>query len=85
MNKLFSLILSFTVLACAPQNPPAPQTADLIFVGENIITMDESAVDAVAVIGERIAATGKAEEILNLRGPQTRVVELGDRAHTGFC
>lgn len=80
MNKLSCAILSFTLLACAPQNQPASQNADIIFVGENIITMDEPAVDAVAIIGERIAATGKAEDILKMRGAETRVVELGERA-----
>lgn len=54
--------------------------ADIIFLGDNIITMDDSQVNAVAVIGDYIAETGDTETILKLRGPDTRVIELGERA-----
>jgi len=56
------------------------QTADLIIVGDNIVTMDGSSVTGVAVSGDRIAATGSREPVLNLRGTSTRVIELGDQA-----
>ena len=56
------------------------QDADLIFVGENIITMDANEVAAVAVRGDRIVAAGSEQEIRALQGADTRVVELGDRA-----
>jgi len=56
------------------------QTADLIIVGDNIVTMDGSSVTGVAVSGDRIAATGSREQVLNLRGASTRVIELGDQA-----
>ena len=91
MTQIIQIIkrpLSFSALilliSCGPseQNTgqePVP-TADLIFVGDHIITMDDSEVTAVAVIGDRIAATGRAEEILSMSGETTRVIELGDRA-----
>ena len=56
------------------------QQADLIFTGENIITMDASDVVAVAVRGDRIVASGSRAEVFELRGDDTRVIELGDRA-----
>ncbi|NQV68466.1 MAG: amidohydrolase [Pseudohongiella sp.] len=56
------------------------QEAELIFLGDNIITMDDSEVSAVAVSGDRIIATGTIPEILQLRGQSTRVIELGDQA-----
>ena len=56
------------------------QQADLIFTGENIITMDASDVVAVAVRGDRIVASGPRAEVFDLRGDDTRVIELGDRA-----
>ncbi len=56
------------------------QQADLIFIGDNIITMDDSEVGAVAVVGDRIAATGSTSEILQLRNSSTRVIELGEQA-----
>ena len=56
--------------------------ADLIFLGENIVTLDDAfpGANAVAVRGERIAAVGGASEVLVLAGPHTRTVELGERA-----
>lgn len=56
------------------------QDADIIFLGQNIITMDESQVTAVAVRGDRIVATGAEADVESLRGDDTRVVELGDQA-----
>ena len=91
MTQIIQIIkrpLSFTALilliSCGPGEQNTGQepesTADLIFVGDHIITMDDSEVTAVAVIGDRIAATGRAEEILSMSGETTRVIELGDRA-----
>lgn len=56
------------------------QPADIIFVGENIITMDGSDVTAVAVRGDRIVASGSRADISALEGSTTRVIELGDTA-----
>ena len=56
------------------------QQVDLIFTGENIITMDASDVVAVAVRGDRIVASGSRAEVFELRGDDTRIIELGDRA-----
>lgn len=56
------------------------QQADLIFAGENIITMDALDAVAVAVRGDRIVASGSRAEVFQLRGTDTRVVELGERA-----
>ena len=53
-------------------------TADLIFTGGIIHTVDRSKprAEAVAVAGERIAAVGSAADLEPLRGPRTRVVDL---------
>ena len=61
---------------------PAAQTADTIFVGGHIVTMDpeRSAVEAVAVRDGAITAAGARDAVLARRGDETRVVELGDRA-----
>lgn len=74
--------LSALALACLVLVPGGvvAQSVDLIFVGDNILTMDGSSVTGVAVAGDRIAATGERGEILALRGASTRVVELGDQA-----
>jgi len=59
----------------------APE-ADIVFLGDHIVTMDpaQPAIDAVGVRDEMIVAAGSREEVLALRGETTRVVELGDRA-----
>ena len=56
--------------------------ADVIFFGDNIVTMDPSqpTVEAVAVRGETIVAAGALDDVMALRGESTRVVELGDQA-----
>lgn len=56
------------------------QTADIIFIGDNIITMDEYNATAVAVAGDRIIAVGKSSEIDVAQGDSTRVIDLGSRA-----
>ena len=56
------------------------QDADLIFVGEHILSMEETTMTAVAVRGDRIVATGDEQSVLALRGNQTQVIRLGDRA-----
>ncbi len=54
---------------------------DLIFVNGPVITVDPGAAnaEAVAVNGNRIVAVGSKGEVLNLRGPQTRVIDLEGR------
>ncbi len=56
--------------------------AQLLFTGGAIYTMEDAQprADALAVRGERILAVGDAQELTPLRGPATRVVELGGRA-----
>ena len=58
------------------------RSADIIFIGDHIITVDSASakVTAVAVAGQDILATGSAEEILKLKKKSTRVIELGDNA-----
>lgn len=82
MNNNLQKKLSALALACLVFVPGGvlAQSIDLIFVGDNILTMDGSSVTGVAVAGDRIAATGERSEILALRGTSTRVVELGDQA-----
>ena len=90
MNLLFKKYASLGILSpilavimgCSPSSGPdsARPLADLIFVGENIITMEGDEVEAVAVIGDRISAVGDPEDILKMRGDSTRLVELEDSA-----
>ncbi|MGH7541500.1 MAG: amidohydrolase [Gemmatimonadota bacterium] len=65
----------------------AQQTADLVLRGGKVVTMDESRpqAEAVAVVGDRIAAVGSDAEIAGWIGDGTRVIELAGRlAIPGF-
>jgi hypothetical protein len=59
----------------------AAATADLILVGGHVHTMDAARPEAtaIAVVGERIVATGSDIEIRQRAGPTTRVLDLGGR------
>lgn len=56
-------------------------TADRILYNGRIVTMDaaESTVEAVALSGDRILATGTMADLEPLRGPDTESVDLGGR------
>ncbi|MFF1832497.1 amidohydrolase [Paenarthrobacter sp. NPDC058040] len=57
------------------------QHPDLIFVNGSVLTVEPEAAGAegVAVSGDRIAAVGSSIELMRLRGPETRVIDLGGR------
>src|SRR5919199_793709 len=62
-------------------------TADYIFVNGEVVTVNpgDDVEEAVAVKGNEICAVGTTEEILRLRGPETRVVDLrGNSLLPGF-
>ena len=87
MSRKFVLVcLSFLALVgCATQNavgPAAGQAADIVFYGNHVLTVDPQTrgADAVAVVGDRIAAVGSRRAVSAWVGDATRVVELGDRA-----
>jgi predicted amidohydrolase YtcJ len=75
--KLVLSLLAFTFASQAPA-----QEADIIFIGQHIITVDEKSpgAEAVAVKDGRILAIGDRVSMLGLKSEQTRVVELGERA-----
>jgi predicted amidohydrolase YtcJ len=75
-GAVFACALAFTLGGCA--GPPA----DTIFHGDNIVTMDPDrpTVEAVAVLGETIAAAGSLDDVMAMQGDHTRVVDLGANA-----
>ena len=86
-NSLGLILFAAILVACSPsentntnQSEQPLSVADLIFVGDNIVTMDESEATAVAVAGDRIVAVGNRDEVMAMQGSSTRLVELGSRA-----
>jgi predicted amidohydrolase YtcJ len=59
----------------------AEQGADLIYQGGSIVTVNElqPMAEAVAVRGGRIVAVGYRDEVMKLKGPKTRVIDLGGK------
>ncbi|HEX2487989.1 MAG TPA: amidohydrolase [Blastocatellia bacterium] len=83
MKQLFFLLITLAfsaqVLAQAP--------ADLVLVNGKIWTVNDkqAEVEAVAVLGNRIAAVGSTEEIRKWVGANTKVIDLqGKRVTPGF-
>jgi predicted amidohydrolase YtcJ len=71
---MLALVAALTLTALPP--------ADVIYTDGDILSMVEGkeAPEALAVRNGRIAAVGKKKDVLELRGPRTRVVTLGKRA-----
>ncbi|MFQ5436638.1 MAG: amidohydrolase, partial [Anaerolineae bacterium] len=71
---LFLLGLVLVIAACSKQQP----TADVILHNGVIWTVDEQnpQATAVAIRGNRFSAVGSEEEVLKLKGENTRVIDL---------
>ncbi len=73
---------------CVPAATRAQQrTADLVLRNGRIVTVDAARPEAqaLAVVGDRIAAVGSDAEIARWVGPRTRVIDLGGKlAVPGF-
>jgi len=69
-------------LAVAPPASAQSQTADRIWSGGSILTMNDQAMraEAVAESGGRIGAVGTEAQVMKLKGPNTQVIDLGGRA-----
>jgi predicted amidohydrolase YtcJ len=82
-----SLLAAASLAAPLAAQGPAPRTAapaaraDLIVTNARIYTVDDSrpVVSAMAVRGGRVAFVGAEGAALSLRGPATRVIDLGGR------
>ena len=81
-RRAVAAVLAAAAFAAGGAGLADAQPADTIFTGAHIVTMDpdQPAVEAVAVRDGVITAAGARAEVLTRRGPETRVVELGDRA-----
>jgi hypothetical protein len=83
MKQFFALLITFTFSALVLAQAPA----DLVLINGKIWTVDDRRpeVEAVAVLGNRIAAVGSTEEIRKWVGANTKVIDLqGKRVTPGF-
>ncbi len=76
-------ILSVLVLvACAPSGPKPEQTADAIYTGGDIVTVDDKrpTAEAVAVKDGKILAVGSRADVEKAhKGATTKTVDLAGR------
>lgn len=85
MKRLWVMALS--VLALAVSAPAEVRAVDLILINGNMVTMDDSSkelrvgriVQAMAISGAKITALGTNDQMLRLKGPRTRVIDLKGR------
>jgi predicted amidohydrolase YtcJ len=75
MKRFWILIVSISLLACAPAEEPA----DLVLMGGRIVTMDDSYPEATALAARdgKLVAVGTEREIDRFIGPETEVIDLG--------
>ncbi len=84
-TPVFAAALTLCMAVAAPAS--AQQTADQIWSGGPILTMNDKAMraEAVAVANGKILAVGKRSEVMKLKGPNTRLVDLkGQTLVPGF-
>jgi len=78
--KTGGILPALAALTVALATPPvsAEETADVIYYGGPILTMirDGDRVEALAVTGNKILATGSKEDVLALKGADTTLVDL---------
>lgn len=81
-RAFYGLALSAVLLAGCQGSNEHEDVADIVFVGDHIITMDADNTGAtgVAVRGDTIVAIGDRDGMMAMAGEGARVVELGDRA-----
>ena len=82
---VFAVALAGCMALVAPAS--AQQTADSIWSGGPILTMNDKAMraEAVAVANGKILAVGKRSDVMKLKGPQTQLVDLkGQTLVPGF-
>jgi predicted amidohydrolase YtcJ len=87
MRLKVALCLLCTVGLMVGEDPPAKPKADIIFVHGNVYTGVTVAssfkavkrAEAIAVRGDRIEEVGETAEVLKLKGPETKIVDLGGK------
>jgi len=81
-NHLLSIAAAFAAGMAISAPALAQQTADSIWSGGPIVTMNDKAMraEAVAVAGGKILAVGKRSDVMRLKGPTTQLIDLQGRA-----
>jgi predicted amidohydrolase YtcJ len=75
------VLIAIMVAAHGARRPAGKEPAGTILVNGRIYTSNPAQpwAEAIAIRGNRISAVGASKDVLALRGPQTKVVDLGGR------
>ncbi len=94
MKKLSFILATMLLAACGSEQSSAPAAdessgpkADMVLTNGNVLTVEEAMpnAEAVAIVGDRIAAVGSSAEIAAWIGDSTEVIDLaGQTAMPGF-
>src|SRR3989440_4751488 len=82
MRAIFAtIVLAIVALSWAEVSPGAAQPADTILLNGKVVTLDEqsSLMQALALRGDKIIATGASADIAKHAGAKTRVIDLNGR------
>lgn len=81
MQRLVTTVAVAAIALGAHGADAAEPVAELIYSGGPIVTVNElqPSAEAVAVRGGRIIAVGYRDEVMKLKGPKTRLVDLGGK------
>jgi hypothetical protein len=82
MNAALALGAFAAAALLAPLSATAQTVAERIWSGGPVLTMNDAAMraEAVAEAGGRIIAVGRKAEVMKLKGPATRLIDLKGRA-----
>lgn len=88
MTKIAPILLLAVASGVSAQSAPQKPKADVIFTHGNVYTGVVDAAsslgagkrsEALAIVGDRIVAVGTRDEVMKLKGPETKVVDLDGR------
>jgi predicted amidohydrolase YtcJ len=75
-SKTCYLLLFIAILASNCSNQDKNTIADTIYINAQFFTADSSNIEALAVKGDKILATGTQADMLKLKGEMTQVIDL---------
>lgn len=88
MKKLLLILSGFALISCAEQASEMDgPVADMVLTNGNVLTVEEDMprAEAIAIVGDRIAAVGTSDNISAWIGEGTEVIDLaGSTAMPGF-
>ena len=76
LKRVFIISAVLLALNCGASN--ATENADTILFNGKIVTVNDQfqVEQAIAIKGQRILAVGKTENIMKLKGPETKLLDL---------